>query len=551
MNVTITIDGKNYIYPKNTPIYEVARDVADQYDALIMLSDYNNRLRELSSPLTEDGELSFITLAHKNGRRVYKRSVILLMQCALEKLYPGKGYDIHVQYAMGNGYYCKAVGDLFIDDVFLTKLKDKMDELVKADLPIQKYEMKTVEAAKMFGELGMENKAKLLRYRFNDRISVYELDGVKDYFYGYMAPSTGMLQTFAFHKYDDGFNILFPDRKDLKKAESFEPKEKLLKALKHSSDWSNLMKINTIGALNDAIAAGKIQDIILMQEALMEQYIGMLAQKISDRKTCKFVMIAGPSSSGKTTFSHRLSVQLKGLGITPHPLPLDDYYLNRDQIPLDEYGEKDYEALEGLDIERFNADMTALSEGKEVEIPLFNFKTGKREPVGRMLSLDPQDVLIIEGIHGLNDKLSYSIPADKKFKIYISPLNMLAMDEHNPLSTADARLLRRIVRDARSRGTNAKETIARWPSVRRGEEKNIFPLQEEADAMFNTALLYELAVMKVYAYPQLFNIDVTDKEHAEANRLMKLLDYVLPMPTEDIMNTSLIREFIGGSIFNT
>ena len=316
-----------------------------------------------------------------------------------------------------------------------------------------------------------------------------------------------------------------------------------------SADWADRLKIRTVSQLNDAIVAGHSRDIILMQEAFMEERIGALAREIVSEPDRHFVMIAGPSSSGKTTFSHRLSVQLRALGMHPHPFPLDDYYNDHDKMPVDEFGEVDFEALECLDVELFNSDMKRLLKGENVELPTFNFKTGKREYKGRHMMLDQGDILVIEGIHGLNDKLSYSLPKSSKFKIYISALTQLAIDEHNPLSTTDGRLIRRIVRDARTRGTTAKETIAMWDSVHRGEEKNIFPLQDSADAFFNSALIYELAVLKIYAVPELYSVPRDCPEYAEAKRLLKLFDYFLPMAPEDIGNNSLIREFIGGSIF--
>ena len=310
-----------------------------------------------------------------------------------------------------------------------------------------------------------------------------------------------------------------------------------------------MIKMGTIGALNDRIASGEMQQMILSQEALMEERIGKLAETIISTGNRKFVMIAGPSSSGKTTFSHRLSIQLAAKGAKPHPFPLDDYYLDRDKAPKDENGEPDLEALEALDVELFNHDMQELLQGKRVELPVFNFKTGKREYKGRYMQLGPDDILVIEGIHGLNDKLSYSLPAESKFKIYISALTQLNIDEHNCLPTTDGRLIRRIVRDARTRGTSARETIAMWPSVRRGEERNIFPFQDSADVMFNSALIYELAVLKVYAEPLLFAIEKDCPEYLEAKRLLKFLDYFLPMPSEGINQNSILREFIGGSCF--
>ena len=311
-----------------------------------------------------------------------------------------------------------------------------------------------------------------------------------------------------------------------------------------------MLDVGTIGALNDAIASGRGEQIILLQEALMEERIGSLAAQIAAKKGIKFVMIAGPSSSGKTTFSNRLSIQLLAKGRKPHPISLDDYYDDRERCPRDADGNLDFECLEALDVRQFNEDMTRLLAGEKVDMPSFNFKTGKREYRGRILQLKENDILVIEGIHGLNDKLSYTLPAESKFKIYISALTQLNIDEHNPLSTTDCRLLRRIVRDARTRGTTAQETIAMWKSVRRGEEKNIFPFQDSADVMFNSALLYEVAVLKVYAEPLLFQIPRDSAEYLEAKRLLKFLDYFLPLPTEGIAQSSLVREFVGGSCFN-
>ena len=338
-----------------------------------------------------------------------------------------------------------------------------------------------------------------------------------------------------------------------KKGDEVEPlhtSNKLYHTLKESRSWSRMLDVGTIGALNDAIASGRGEQIILLQEALMEERIGSLAAQIAAKKGIKFVMIAGPSSSGKTTFSNRLSIQLLAKGRKPHPISLDDYYDDRERCPRDADGNLDFECLEALDVRQFNEDMTRLLAGEKVDMPSFNFKTGKREYRGRTLQLKENDILVIEGIHGLNDKLSYTLPAESKFKIYISALTQLNIDEHNPLSTTDCRLLRRIVRDARTRGTTAQETIAMWKSVRRGEEKNIFPFQDSADVMFNSALLYEVAVLKVYAEPLLFQIPRDSAEYLEAKRLLKFLDYFLPLPTEGIAQSSLVREFVGGSCFN-
>jgi len=534
---------------RQTTMEEIAKRYADRYDDDIVLAVYNGKLCELRKKIKQPGTLKFLTTADRNGRRAYCRSVVFLMQRAVERLCPKEKPDIRVMFSLDNGYFCRMDDENFVvDEKFLSDLKAEMLSLVKEDLPLDKYAVHTREAEAMFRERGMESKEKLLRYRSSSNTNIYDLDGCVDYFYGYMVPSTGFLKYFDLSLYKDGFMLLFP-RKNMKQVDEFNPSGKLYSVLRTSARWSDTLDIPTVGALNDAISKGRTGQIILMQEALMEERIGSLAAQIAQDPSKKFVMIAGPSSSGKTTFSHRLSVQLEARGIHPHPIPLDDYYLNRDQMPLDEFGEKDFEALEGLDIELFNSDMNRLLKGERVLLPSFNFTTGKREYKDKYLQIGADDVLVIEGIHGLNDKLSYSLPVESKFKIYISALTQLAIDEHNPLSTTDGRLIRRIVRDARTRGTSAKETIAMWDSVRRGEEKNIFPFQEGADAMFNSALVYEMAVMKIYAVPQLFAIPRDCPEYVEAKRLLKLMDYFLPIPTEDIPKTSLIREFIGGSCF--
>ncbi len=547
--VTINIRGEKKKYPKGTCVWDIAKEYQKANEDDIILAVFDNKLMELHKTIEHDGELSFLTTVEKNGRRAYRRSVVFLMQRALLSMHHEGKLDILVMHSFGQGYYCRIKGGIQIDDRWLAELKLEMMNLVEKDLPLKKKSVKTDDARRLFAERSMDEKESLMKYRTSSNVNVYDLDGCLDYFYGYMAPSTGMLGYFDLYPYDEGFVLQFPD-KDGKKVAEFKPANKFFRVLQDSEQWGVDMNIPTVGALNDAICAGKTRDIILTQEAFMERRIGALAEEIAADPNKKFVMIAGPSSSGKTTFSHRLSAQLRALGINPHPIPLDDYYLNRDQIPLDEFGEKDFECIEGLDIELFNSDMVKLLNGERVLLPSFNFKTGKREYKDHYMQLGSKDILVIEGIHGLNDRMSASLPKESKFKIYISALTQLNIDEHNPLATTDGRLIRRIVRDARTRGTSAKDTIAMWDSVRRGEEKNIFPFQEQADAMFNSALIYEMAVLKTYAQPHLFAIQPDCKEYAEAKRLLKLLDYFLNMPADDICNTSLIREFIGGSCFH-
>ena len=381
-------------------------------------------------------------------------------------------------------------------------------------------------------------------------MNLYSLDGFEDYYYGYMVQNTGYIRWFDLIPYHHGFVLLLPQMRAPRKLPEFIPQEKLFSVLVESSRWGKQMDLENVGALNDHIAAGRMQRLILVQEALQEKKISEIAQQIAARENVKFIMIAGPSSSGKTTFAHRLSVQLEAIGLKPHPVSVDNYFVNRQDSPKDEEGNYNYEALECLDLKKFNQDMTDLLAGKRVELPVYNFKTGLREYRGDYMQLGTSDLLVIEGIHCLNDRLSYALPKESKFKIYISALTQLNIDEHNRIPTTDGRLLRRLVRDARTRGAKARDTIRMWPSVRRGEEENIFPYQEEADVMFNSALVYELAVLKQYAEPLLFGIPKDCEEYLEAKRLLKFLDYFLGVSSEDIPKNSILREFIGGSCLN-
>lgn len=551
----------------------VADRFKDYYEDDIILGIVNGRLRELNKKIKSDCELSFVTTADRDGRRTYRRSVVLLLQRAIYDVY-GSMTQLHVMHSLGEGYYCqleKAVecadsqqekynedtdlqgsrenSEKSVTEHDIDRIVCSMYSFVEKDLTITKHSAKTQYAEQLFKEKGLHDKERLLHYRRSSRVNLYELDGVVDYFYGFMAPSTGMLKYFDIVPYENGFVLLFPGANS-RSVEPLVTSNKLFHTLDDSREWSKMLGIGTIGSLNDAIAAGRGQEIMLLQEALMEQKIGNLAAQIASDDKKKFVMIAGPSSSGKTSFANRLSIQLIAKGRKPHPLSLDDYYVDRELCPKHPDGSYDFECLESIDVKLFNEDMNRLLKGEAVDMPSFNFKTGKREYRGRKLVLGPDDILVIEGIHGLNDRLSQLIPPEHKFKIYISALTQLNIDEHNPLSTTDERLIRRIVRDARTRGTNAMETIAMWPSVRKGERENIFPFQEQADVMFNSALVYELAVLKVYAEPLLFGIERDCPEYLEAKRLLKLLDYFLPMPADGIPNNSLLREFVGGSCFN-
>lgn len=498
-----------------------------------------------------DGErVTFLTVADKAGFSAYRRSMILLLLKAIQHAHGREEVlRVCVHYAVSEGFYITVEGMKSISAKYLKEIKAAMQELVKRDIVIGKDSIDTDSAIALFARLGMKDKEKLFHYRTASKVNIYSLDGFHDYFYGYMVPGTGYLKHFELIPYDEGFVLQMPTQTEPNVVPPFEPEKKIFQIQKESLKWGKMLGIDTVGDLNEQIVTGKVHDLILIQEALQEKKIAEIAQQIAENPSKKLIMIAGPSSSGKTTFSHRLSIQLSAHGLKPHPIPMDNYFVNRVDTPLDADGKPDYECLQALDIELFNQNMTDLLEGKEVDLPIYNFKTGRREYRGNKKVLGKNDVLVIEGIHGLNDKLSYSLPKESKFKIYISALTQLNIDEHNRIPTTDGRLLRRIIRDARSRGTLAKDTIAMWPSVRRGEESYIFPNQEEADVMFNSALIYELAVLKTYAEPLLFGIERGTPEYVEAKRLLKFLDYFVGIPSESIPTNSILREFVGGSCF--
>lgn len=550
--VKVTIDGKEHEYAIGTTYREIVDEYQEEVaEAPVILVMADGKLRELQKKLKGDCTLEFVTTKDHIGFETYKRTVCLVL---LRAIYDVAGKEniekVMIHYSVGNGYYFTMAGKAVLDQHFLDNVKTRMQELADMCTPIGKRSVNTDDAVSLFHHHRMYDKEKLFRFRRVSKVNIYNIGYYEDYFYGYMADHAGYVKYFDLKLYDEGFVLELPTRKNPSVISSFRPEGKIFQVQKESQEWAEKMDISYVGDLNDHITKEGISNILLVQEALQEAKISDIAQRIVLEGNKKFIMIAGPSSSGKTSFSHRLSIQLLAHGMKPHPIGVDNYFKNREETPLDEYGEKNYECLEAIDVEQFNKDMLALLRGERIELPVFNFKTGHREYKGDFLQLGPEDVLVIEGIHGLNDKLSYALPAESKFKIYISALTQLNIDEHNRIPTTDGRLLRRIVRDARTRGTSAKDTIARWPSVRRGEEANIFPYQEQADVMFNSALVYELACLKVYAEPLLFGIDKSEPEYLEAKRLLKFLDYFISVPNEDIPHNSLLREFVGGSCFD-
>lgn len=550
--IHITVNGTDMEYPDHIRYQDIAQDFKEKFenDIILVMNVKKNKLMELWKRAKDQDKIQFLTTQEADGHKTYVRGMTLLM---LKSMYDILGHDkiekILVEYSIGNGYYCDFEGTVPLTQDVLEKVKARMKELVEKDIPFEKNTMNTDDAVKLFEKYRMYDKQKLFRYRRVSKANIYRLGEFEDYFYGYMPPSTGILKYFDLFLYKDGFILQVPNEKNPRKMEKFETLPKLYTALRESNQWGKTMEVDTVGALNDIIAAGEMGNLLLVQEALQEKKIAEIAQSIVESHNKKFIMIAGPSSSGKTTFSHRLSIQLRTHGLKPHPIELDNYFVNREQTPLDEDGKPNYECLGAIDVEQFNKDMTELLNGAPVELPAFNFITGRREYKGNYKTLGENDILVIEGIHGLNDKLSYTLPKESKYKIYISALTQLNIDEHNRIPTTDGRLIRRIVRDARTRGSSAKRTISMWPSVRRGEENNIFLFQEEADIMFNSALIYELAILKQYAEPILFAIEKDSKEYTEAKRLLKFLDYFLGVSSEDVPKNSILREFIGGSCF--
>ncbi len=546
----VTINNITKEYPQGTIFERIADEYQAEYDNTIALVVANGKIQELHKEVQEDCQVSFLTFRDTIGHRTYARTVVMMfLKAVTDLVYPEKPERIKVEFVIGRGYYCSILGNIKVTKELVQAVNDRMRMMVQDRIPITKKSYPIAKAVHWMQECGMMDKVKLMRYRRSSSVNLYCLDGYYDYYYGYMLPDTSYAKYFQVISYDNGFMLVIPDKEEPNVLKPFEPKEKLFLTQKETEDWSCRMGLETVGDLNDAICNGKIQDMILLQEAEQERRIGEIAKEAAKHSHVKFVMIAGPSSSGKTSFANRLSIQLRALGKIPHIISLDDYFVNREDTPLDENGDYNFECLEALDVEQFNQDMLKLLAGEAVELPTFNFKNGRREYNGNIMQLGAEDILVIEGIHGLNPKMSYSLPEDSKFKIYISALTSLNIDNHNRIPTTDGRLLRRLVRDARTRNASAKRTISMWASVRRGEEQNIFPFQEEADVMFNSVLVYELAVLKQYAEPLLFSIREGEPEFFEAKRLLKFLNYFLGIDSTSIPNNSICREFVGGSCF--
>ncbi len=538
--ITVTIDGAEYTYPYGTPYKNIAADFQDRFSCDILLVNRDGKLYELHKVLDRDCSLKMVTAQAKPGMQTYERSALFLM---LKAFYDVAGREnverITAEYSISNALFILARGNFILDQALLERVEKRMRELAAQALPIEKRSVSTDDAIDLFHRSGLVHKAQLFRFRIDSHVNVYTLDGFTDYFYGYMVPDTSYIKCFGLELFENSFVLRLPARSAPGQLGEFRPSRKLFRALSDSAKLSEALNASNVAELNAAVSQGNTMQLILSNEAMMEKKIGDIAAEIAARKEVRFVMIAGPSSSGKTTFSHRLSTQLRSCGLHPHAI-----------TPRDENGQYDFECLGAMDVEQFNTDMVRLLNGETVEMPTFNFIKGAREYNGNSLTLGERDVLVIEGIHCLNDQFTHSLPRESKYKIYISCLSTLNIDDHNCSSTTDARLLRRIERDARTRGYSAQATIRMWPSVRRGEENNIFPFQDSADVIFNSALVYEAALLKPYVQPLLFGVPRDSDEYIEAKRLLKYLNYFLSIPADHIPKTSLMREFIGGGFYH-
>ena len=549
---TVMINGAIRQYDKGTTFENIVREYQPKYDYSIALVYFNGKMRELSKRLERDGAISFITTSDNSGYNAYVRTAqMMLVKAASEVLGDScKDSHIKIEFSLGNACFCSILGGIRSTPELAAKLEDRMHAYVDRNIPIIKKTYPIDDAIELFRHQGMKDKEKLFHYRRSSTVNVYRMEGYSDYFYGYMLPSTGYCRLFKVQAYRGGLLLILPTIDNPSVLEDFEDQPSLFEQLMLSTKWGDLVNISTVGDLNEQICSGCISDMILVQEALQERRIGEIAQTIYNKGTVRFVLVAGPSSSGKTTFSHRLAIQLKSFGLRPHIIGMDDYFVNRDRTPVDIDGNFNFDVIEALDLELFNSDMVDLLNGETIEMPHFDFKSGRRIYKGDFLKFEENDILIIEGIHGLNPVSTEQLPDENKFKIYISALTSLNIDEHNRIPSTDARLLRRMVRDARVRSYTAQETIRSWKKVREGEEMNIFPFQESADAVFNSCLIYELAVIKQFAEPLLLGVRPNEPEYYEAKRLIKFLDYFVGIDPTPVPGNSLCREFVGGGIFH-
>lgn len=549
IEITCINNGTKKLYQLGTTLEEIYKDQEIKLDYSALGALVNNEIEEMSYAIFKPKIIRFIDITHTDGMRMYVRSLSFVLQTAVKELYPEA--SLKIEHSVSKGYYCELSNGEKINEQMVSDIRNKMREIINKNLPFERDEILVEDAIKIFEKNNFTEKIRLFELCPEFYTSVYSLAENTDYFYGYLVPSTGYLSVFDIVKYYDGLLLRVPKRSEPTQLEEIVKQDKLFEIFREHKHWAKILEVPGIGGLNEMIVKKRGGDLIKISEALHEKKVARIADKIHQQEQpVQVVLISGPSSSGKTTFCKRLSVQLQVAGMKPISISLDNYFVDREDTPKDENGEFDFEALGALDVELFNKDLLALLEGKEIEMPKFSFAEGKRFYDGETLKLPENGILLIEGIHGLNPELTPKIPNEKKYKIYVSALTQLGIDRHNRIPTTDNRLLRRIVRDFRYRNYSAYDTLKRWGSVRRGEDRNIFPYQEEADVMFNSALLYELSVLKRYAEPLLKTVPANQPEYAEALRLLKFLSYFQPIADEEIPPTSILREFLTGSTFD-
>lgn len=547
--IKVQVDGEQtYEITQGTPVLELLKLHNIDRQIPIVAVKIDNLLRDLRTPLEKDCQLNLVALSTAEGIRVYRRSVTMMLMRAIAEILPGS--NAVIQHSLGNGLYGEIHYDRPLRDRDISRIERQMQYIIEADEPVVLNRLTKEDAERLFLEAGQNEKIQLLKHIPSDQVELYSCGGYYDFCHGPIVPSTSYVKNFRLRFYLPGFILELPSLESPLEIPPYVEQGKLANVHFESKKWANILKVNNVVSLNQVVTAGEVGKLIRVSEAFHEKKIVQIADQIAENiDRIRIVLIAGPSSSGKTSFAQRLSTQLQVNGIGPVAISLDDYFVDREHTPRDEHGNYDFESIEAIDTALFNDHLIKLIQGEEIELPYFNFKNGKREYHGNKLKLGASDLLVVEGIHGLNDLLTRSIPKGKKFKIYVSALTQLNLDNQNRIPTTDVRLLRRIARDQRCRGRSAQETIAMWPSVRRGEEKNIFPFQESADVMFNSALPYELAVLKNVVEPHLKQITPEFPEYSEAQRLLDFISYFAPLGFEDVPLNSIVREFIGGSCF--
>lgn len=547
--IRIYLNGEDLMIEKGSKIEELVKGRRGKKDSIIVAAIVNNELRELTYPIEQECDIKFVDLTCEDGIRIYQRSLNFLLVKAVHDLFPER--EIQICHSVSRGIYFE-MPDYEVTPEDAQKIEKRMRELVDMNKRFMKVTVPIDEARKIFLKRGREDRYRAIEYREKDYVSLYILDDFEDYFYGYMVPSSGYLKLFAVEAHNGGIVLIMPKTDSPAALPDVPVPEKLFNIFTEYSNWIDILDVEDVGRLNDIMDSGRLGELILISEALHEKKIASIADMIKlNQPRKKVILIAGPSSSGKTTFAQRLSIQLRVNGLVPLNISTDNFFVDKTRTPRDEEGKPDYESLETVDVELFNRDVNTLLEGGEVELPTFNFSTGKREYNSGKLKLLDGQVLVIEGIHALNPRLTSEIREENKFKIYVSAITSMRIDMHNRIPTTDLRLLRRIVRDNRFRGTPVPQTIDMWPGVRTGEERNIFPFQEEADVMFNSSLVYELLVIKTVALPLLQKVTQDMPQYAEARRLIEFLSYFLSAPSDLVPLNSILREFLGGSIFKT